>query len=152
MSPRETPYRILMADDDAEDCLLVQEALGEAGLGHELRFVRDGEELLDYLLRRGEYADGRAAPRPDLILLDWKMPRLDGRETLRLLRGGLTLRTIPVVVLSTSTAADDVCAAYELGVNSFISKPVTFRGLVDILKGLSDYWFKVVELPPATGP
>jgi CheY-like chemotaxis protein len=139
---------ILMADDDAEDCLLVRDALREIGLTHDLHVVRHGEELLDYLYRRGEYANGRAAPRPDLILLDLKMPRMDGREVLRSLKADRQWRQIPVVALTTSMAEDDVAACYDIGVNSYITKPVTFRELVDIMGVLSHYWFTVVELPP----
>jgi len=139
---------ILMADDDAEDCQLVRDALGEAGQSHDLRFVRDGEELFDYLRHRGEYANGRSAPRPDLILLDFKMPRKDGREALKEIKADAQLRRIPVVVLTTSTAEDDIAFSYDMGVNSFITKPATFRQWVKIIRTLSKYWFEVVELPP----
>jgi CheY-like chemotaxis protein len=140
-------YTILMADDDAEDCLLVQDALREIDHVHELRFVRDGEELLDYLWRRGAYQAARQAPRPDLVLLDLKMPKKDGRETLRELKADPRLQTIPIVVLTTSTARDDIDFCYRLGVNSYITKPSTFRGLVDLLASLLKYWFELVELP-----
>jgi len=137
---------ILMVDDDAEDCLLVRDALQEIGLPHELRFVRDGEELFDYLHRRGEYESPRQAPHPDLILLDLKMPKMDGREVLRALKSA-EFRRIPVVALTTSTARDDVEFSYAMGVNSYVTKPVTFRALVDIMNVLCRYWFEVVELP-----
>jgi two-component system, response regulator len=139
---------ILMADDDAEDCQLVRDALGEAGQSHDLRFVRDGEELFDYLRHRGEYENSSAAPQPDLILLDFKMPRKDGREALGELKADPQLRRIPVVVLTTSTVEDDIAFAYDIGVNSFITKPTTFRQWVEIVNTLSKYWFEVVELPP----
>lgn len=139
-----------MADDDAEDCQLVRDALGEAGQTHDLRFVRDGEELFDYLRHRGEYENGRTAPLPDLILLDFKMPRKDGREALKEIKADPQLRRIPVVVLSTSTVDDDIAFSYDMGVNSFITKPATFRQWVKIIKVLSKYWFEIVELPPAT--
>jgi CheY-like chemotaxis protein len=137
-----------MADDDAEDCLLVRDALLETRRDFNVRFVRDGEELLDYLYRRGEYGDARTAPSPDLILLDLKMPKMDGRETIGALKCDPRFRRIPVVALTTSTAEDDVAAAYEVGVNSYISKPVTYRALVRIMESLATYWFDVVELPP----
>lgn len=143
-----TRYTILMVDDDAEDCLLARDALQEAGLPHDLRFVRDGEEMLDYLFGREEYVDARQAPAPDLILLDLKMPRMDGREVLRALKTDGLLRRIPVVALTTSTAEDDIDAAYDLGVNTYITKPVTFHGWVDIMRLLTRYWFEVAELPP----
>ncbi len=148
MIDRPKRYTILMADDDAEDCLLAQDALSEAGQPHELRFVRDGEELLDYLLHRGEYTAGRDVPRPDLILLDLKMPRMDGREVLQVIKSDPRLKRIPVVALTTSTAADDVGFSYDVGVNSYVTKPTTFRALVDLMNTLSKYWFELAELPP----
>ncbi len=143
------PYTILMAEDDAEDCLLVREALKETRRDHDLRIVRDGEELSDYLARRGRYANGQDAPWPDLILLDLKMPKKDGREVLKELKSDPRFRRIPVVALTTSTAADDVGFSYDTGVNSYITKPATFRGLVEMMETLSKYWFELVELPPA---
>jgi CheY-like chemotaxis protein len=139
---------ILMADDDAEDCQLVRDALKESGQPHDLRFVRDGEELFDYLRHLGEYENGQAAPLPDLILLDFKMPRKDGREALKELKTDPKLRRIPVVALTTSTAEDDIVFSYDIGVNSFITKPTTFRKWVEIIRILSKYWFEIVELPP----
>ena len=136
-----------MADDDADDCLLVQEALRESKQPHELRIVRDGQQLLDYLRRRGDYRQSPSVPRPDLILLDLKMPRKDGREALSELKADPRLRSIPIVVLTTSTARDDIGFCYRMGVNSYITKPATFRGLVDLLSTLSKYWFELVELP-----
>ena len=142
-------YLILMVDDDPEDSLLVREALGETGYRHQLRFLYNGEELLDYLHRRGKYVDQQSSPRPDLILLDLKMPKMEGKEVIRQLKSDPLLKRIPIVVLTTSTAQDDICSAYQTGVNSYVTKPVTFRELVDIMKGLGKYWFEVVKLPPA---
>lgn len=139
--------RILMADDDPEDRLLTQEAFEEAHLTNELTFVEDGEELMDYLKQRGEYAAEGAAPRPGLILLDLNMPRKDGREALAEIRSDPELRGIPVVVLTTSRADEDILRTYNLGVNSFITKPVTFEGMVNIVQHLANYWFEIVELP-----
>jgi len=139
---------ILMADDDVEDCMLVRDALAETGRDCDMRFVRDGEELFDYLRREGEYVDGRDAPPPDLILLDLKMPRKDGRETIRDLKADSRFRGIPVVALTTSSASDDVEVSYDTGVNSYITKPATFRELVEILDLVTRYWFDVAELPP----
>jgi len=141
-------YTILMADDDADDCLLVRDALRETGRGYDLRFVRDGEEISDYLHRRGAYTNGSDAPRPDLILLDLKMPRRGGLEVLGDLKTDPGLRHIPVVALTTSTAEDDIDFSYEMGVNSYITKPTTFRALVEMMDTLSRYWFDLVELPP----
>jgi CheY-like chemotaxis protein len=139
---------ILMVDDDGEDCILVGDALREMGRALDLHFVHNGDELFDYLGRKGEYADARTAPIPDLILLDLKMPRKDGRETLRDLKSDPHWRNIPVVVLTTSTASDDVQACYRLGVNSYIAKPSTYRKLVEVLELVTNYWFDAAVLPP----
>ncbi len=138
---------ILIADDDEDDRFLAEEALQESRLANALQFVEDGEELMEYLQRRGRY-EGSTAPRPGLILLDLNMPRKDGREALREIKSDPELRSIPVVVLTTSKAEEDILRTYDLGVNSFITKPVTFDGLVDIMRLLGRYWFEIVELPP----
>jgi CheY-like chemotaxis protein len=149
MKPSEAmPITILMADDDADDRTLTKEALEEGRLVNEIRFVENGEELLEYLRRQGKYAPPADAPRPGLILLDLNMPRKDGRAVLKDIKSDPDLRTIPVVVLTTSKADEDVYRSYDLGVNSYIVKPVTFEALVDILQTLEKYWFEIVELPP----
>lgn len=151
MSTPETarPITILMADDDEEDRMLTQEAMTDARLANDMRFVVDGQDLMDYLRHEGEYANGRTeAPRPGIILLDLNMPKKDGREALAEIKSDAELRRIPVVVLTTSRAEEDVFRTYDLGVNSFISKPVTFAGLVEVLRAWSRYWFEIVELPP----
>ena len=137
---------VLMAEDDSDDRLLVKDALSECEWQADLRFVGNGEELLDYLFRRGEF-EFVDAPRPGLILLDLNMPRKDGREVLREIKANADLRRIPVVVLTTSRADTDIHCIYELGANSFISKPVQFEGLVNLMKVLGQYWFGTVELP-----
>ncbi len=139
---------ILMVDDDAEDCLLAHDALREAGRSCDLQFVRDGEELFDYLRHAGEFKGGRNAPKPDIILLDLKMPRKDGRETLRELKTDPRFRHIPVVALTTSTSGDDVEYSYSVGANSYVTKPATFREWIQIFDIFGKYWFEVVELPP----
>ncbi|HTB18012.1 MAG TPA: response regulator [Bryobacteraceae bacterium] len=144
------PITILYADDDAEDRMLVREAWDENRLANELHFVEDGEELLDYLRRKGKYTHLADAPLPGMILLDLNMPKKDGREALQEIKADPRLRSIPVVVLTTSKAEEDILRAYDLGVNSFILKPVTFESLVDITRTLSKYWFEVVELPPSS--
>lgn len=138
---------ILMADDDADDRLLAKDALTECRLANDLHFVEDGEELLDYLQRRGKYTALADSPRPGLILLDLNMPKKDGREALKEIRAHPDLRKIPVVVLTTSKADTDIGRIYELGANSFISKPVSFDSLVEVMKILGRYWFEIVELP-----
>jgi len=136
-----------MADDDEDDCLLVSKAFEASRLANDLRFVADGEELMDYLKHRGRYADAETAPRPGLILLDLNMPRKDGREALKEIKEDAGLKEIPVVVLTTSKEDEDILRSYNLGANSYITKPVTFEGLCDVMKSLGKYWFEIVELP-----
>jgi CheY-like chemotaxis protein len=138
---------ILMADDDEDDRLMAEEALREAKLLNPIRFVKHGEELLDYLYCRGEYTDPDSAPRPGLILLDLNMPRKDGREAIREIKEDPELKLIPIVVLTTSEAEEDIYRTYDLGVNSYITKPVAFEGLVEVMKNLASYWFNIVKLP-----
>lgn len=142
------PITLLMADDDPDDRLMAREAFEESRLTNPLRFVSDGEELMDYLHRRGVYADEQEYPFPGLILLDLNMPRKDGREALREIRNDPQLRRLPVVVLTTSRADEDIIRSYDLGVNSFIVKPVTFGALVEVMRDISRYWFEIVALPP----
>lgn len=145
------PITILMADDDEDDRLLTREAMEEAQLINDLRFVEDGVELLQYLRREGRYADPAESPRPGLILLDLNMPRMDGRTALSQIKAAQDLRGIPVVVLTTSKAEEDILRSYVLGAASFITKPVEFNSLVEMVKTLDDYWTGIVCLPP-NGP
>lgn len=147
MKNRRTSITILMADDDEDDRLLASEALSESRLANALHFVRDGEELMDYLYRRGQYVLESDSPRPGLILLDLNMPKKDGREALKEIKADSNLRQIPVVVLTTSMAEEDIYRTYDLGANSFIAKPVTFDSLVEVIKTIGRYWFEIVELP-----
>jgi CheY-like chemotaxis protein len=151
MVEAKKPVVILMADDDEDDCLMAREAFKEVKLLNDLHIVEDGEELMAYLRQQGKYADPQASPRPGIILLDLNMPRKDGREALKEIKADPDLRKIPVVVLTTSKAEEDILRTYDLGVNSFIVKPVTFVQLVDIVKTLSKYWFQIVELPIGNG-
>ena len=148
---RRDPITILLADDDEDDRFLAEQAFAESRLGNELRCVVDGEELLEYLRREGDYADPASAPRPGLILLDLNMPRKDGREALREIKADPDLRSIPVVVLTTSKQEQDILRSYDLGSNGFIVKPVTFDGLVDVVRTVGRYWFELVELPRGPG-
>ena len=147
MTSAPMPITILMADDDPDDRLLTADALKEARLINDIRFVENGVELLEYLRRQGKFAAPADAPRPGLILLDLNMPKMDGRTVLKELKQDPDLRMIPVVVLTTSKDDEDVYKSYDLGVNSYIVKPVTFEALVDILQTLEKYWFEIVELP-----
>jgi len=142
------PITILVADDDPDDRMLTKDALDECRLANEVHFVENGEELMDYLYRRGKFEHLTKVALPGLILLDLNMPKKDGREALKEIRADPALRRIPIVVLTTSKAEEDILRTYELGVNSFIIKPVTFESLVDIVKTLAKYWFEIVELPP----
>ena len=151
MDPKETIV-ILLAEDDPDDRLLTIRALKTNRLANAIKTVEDGEELLDYLYRRGAYAAEGAAPRPGLILLDLNMPRMDGREALQAIKADPDLRRIPVVVLTTSQAEIDILQSYDLGVNAFVTKPVTFDGLAMAIKVLGSFWFEIVKLPPTSQP
>lgn len=139
---------ILMADDDPDDRLLVQDAFDEIRLANPLVFVEDGIALMDYLRRRGAYTHLAGTPLPGLILLDLNMPKKDGREALKEIKSDPALRTIPIVVLTTSSAEEDILRTYDLGTNSFIVKPVTFDKLVEIIRKVTQYWLEIVRLPP----
>jgi CheY-like chemotaxis protein len=142
------PIIVLYADDDPEDRMLAKDAWDESRLANELHFVEDGEDLMDYLHRRGRHADKQGEALPGMILLDLNMPRKDGREALAEIKADPRLRMIPIVILTTSKAEQDILSAYGLGVSSFIVKPVSFQGLVEITRTFSRYWFEIVELPP----
>jgi CheY-like chemotaxis protein len=148
MNDHGRPIVILLADDDEEDRMLAANALEESRVVNDLRFVEDGEELLDYLYHRGVYAEPGSSPTPGLILLDLNMPRKDGREALREIKADPDLRRVPVVVLTTSKAEEDIYRTYDLGANSFITKPVSFDGLVAVMRDIGRYWIEIVELPP----
>ncbi|TRO31178.1 response regulator [Pseudomonas sp. ALS1131] len=141
------PIHILIADDDQDDCLMTREAFEECRISNPLHFVHDGEALLDYLRRRAPYDDEERYPLPGLILLDLNMPRMDGREALQAIKSDVLLRGIPVVVLTTSSAEEDILSSYNMGSNSFITKPVTYTGLIEVVKTLGRYWLEIVELP-----
>jgi CheY-like chemotaxis protein len=147
MSERTKAITILMADDDADDRLMTKEAFEESRLANDLRFVEDGVELLDYLRRRGKYADPASSPRPGLILLDLNMPKMDGREALREIKSDPKLKSIRVVILTTSKAEEDIYRTYDLSAASYITKPVTFAGMAEVIKTLGKYWLEIVELP-----
>lgn len=150
MSSGTNAITILMADDDEDDRMMTREALQNAHLANEMQFVIDGQDLLDYLRREGDYADPSVhAPRPGIILLDLNMPKKNGKEALAEIKADESLRSIPVVVLTTSKAEEDIFQSYDLGVSSFITKPVTFTGLVEVMRNWQRYWFELVELPEA---
>jgi CheY-like chemotaxis protein len=139
---------ILMAEDDPDDQMLLQKALEASHFLNEMHFVRDGEELLDYLYHRGLYSEPAKAPRPGLILLDLNLPKLDGRQVLANIKADANLRRIPVVVLTASQQQLDIHRSYELGASSYLTKPMQFESLVELMQTLRAYWFDIVELPP----
>ncbi len=141
------PAVILLAEDDPGDQELTRRALQEGVLDTELHVVSDGEEAMDYLLHRGRHTDRACSPRPHLILLDLNMPKLDGRQVLAQLQGHPDLKRIPVVVLTTSKQEEDVLRSYDLGCNSFISKPVDVEEFIRCIHSLGMYWFEIVALP-----
>lgn len=137
---------ILMADDDADDRMMMKEALEENNFSHSLEFVVDGEELLDYLHKRGKFV-GEKVIRPSLIILDLNMPKVDGREALSHIKSNMSLKRIPVIILTTSRAEEDIIRTYDLGVNSFICKPVHYSDLIQVAREIGNYWFSTVSLP-----
>lgn len=147
MSKSTKPITILMAEDDKDDQMLVRESFEECRLLNKLHFVEDGQQLLDYLKGRPPYDDRQKAPFPDIVLLDLNMPRKDGREALREIKQDPEINHLPVIVLTTSQAEEDILHTYKFGVAGFITKPVTFNGLVDVVKALANYWFQIVKLP-----
>ena len=142
------PAIILLAEDDLGDQELTERALKEGKIENELYIVKDGEEALDYLFRRGRYTDPETSPRPDLFLLDLNMPKLDGRQVLEQICSIHELRNIRVVVLTTSHQEEDITRSYDLGVHSYITKPVNLDQFFNVIRALEEYWFQIVVLPP----
>src|SRR6266545_1165908 len=149
MSRHVNSITILIADDDVDDRMMMRDALEESRLANDIRFVEDGEELMDYLQHRGKFENPADSPRPGIILLDLNMPKKDGREALAEIKADPRLKTIRIIILTTSKAEEDILRTYELSAASYITKPVTFAGLVDVVKTLGKYWLEIVELPAA---
>ena len=147
MTRKGKAITVLMADDDADDRQMTGEAFEQCRVAKDLRFVEDGAELMDYLYHRGKFADMADSPKPGLILLDLNMPKKDGREALREIKADPRFRNIRIIVLTTSKADEDIVRSYQLGAESFITKPVTFNALVDVIKTMGRYWLEIVELP-----
>ncbi len=145
------PITILMAEDDPDDRQMTREAFAESHLKNDLRFVEDGVELLDYLCRRGKYVDPASSPYPGLLLLDLNMPRMDGREALREIKKDPLLKSLRVIILTTSKAEEDIHRSYDLSATSYISKPVTLAALIEVVKTVGKYWLEIVELPNGGG-
>jgi CheY-like chemotaxis protein len=141
------PFTIVMAEDDPDDQFLVREAFDDVCLKNPLEFVNDGVELIDYLRREGAYASRKGSPLPGLILLDLNMPRMDGREALKIIKSDASLCRIPVVVMTTSKAEEDIAKSYNLGANSYIVKPGLLKNLMDVARSVSEYWTQIVTVP-----
>ena len=148
MNRGSNPIRIVVADDDADDRMMIKDAFDESKLGNPLDFVEDGVQLMEYLRREGQYKSLANQPFPGFILLDLNMPRKDGRTVLREIKESPILQRIPIIILTTSKAEEDIIKTYNLGVNSFICKPVSFDKLVEIVKTVGRYWIEIVALPP----
>jgi CheY-like chemotaxis protein len=140
------PIEILLVEDNPGDVRLTQEALREGKIGNSLHVVEDGESAMAFVRREGEFAD---MPRPDLILLDLNLPRMDGREVLAQIKADPDLKRIPVVVLTTSRAEEDVLKAYELNANCYITKPVDFEQFIKVVSAVEEFWLTIVRLPKA---
>ncbi len=151
MTDKRNIAPILMAEDDLDDRLLARRALNENYVANPLITVNNGEELLEYLYQKGKFSDPETSPKPCFILLDLNMPLMDGREALKIIKEDEKLRKIPVVIMTTSKAEEDIVASYNEGANSFITKPFNFIGLVKVIKALKDYWLEIVELPLEDG-
>ena len=147
MADTPSAITIHMCDDDPDDQLLITDALLEARLANPIDFTSNGRELLQYLNREGKYEELKDKPLPGLILLDLNMPIMDGREVLQILKNDDKFKSIPIVILTTSKAEEDVARSYDMGVNSFVIKPVSFENLVEMIQSLTEYWFHVVHLP-----
>jgi CheY-like chemotaxis protein len=151
MAEKKTALPILMVDDDKDDRFLTEKALRANLVVNPILFLDDGEQLLDYLHHKGDFGAPGAAPKPCFILLDLNMPRMDGRKALEIIKADPEFRKIPVVILTTSQAEEDVVRTYNLGANSFITKPIDFDSLVNLMSSLKHYWLEIVELPPSDG-
>ncbi|MEA5260244.1 response regulator [Arcicella aquatica] len=138
---------ILIADDDLDDRIMTQEALNDYNVINQVKSVEDGVELIDYLRHNGKFNNPIENPRPDLILLDLNMPKIDGREAIKIIKSDPDLRSIPIIVLTTSKSDIDIIKSYDLGVNCFISKPVTFTRFIEVIRTMGKYWFEIVEFP-----
>ena len=136
---------ILIAEDDPDDRMIIEEAIQENGSKSAIHFVHDGQELIDYL--EETQAEGSETPVPQVIILDLNMPKIDGREALRFVKNNQLFKKIPTIILTTSKAAEDIESSYDLGVNSFITKPANFSGMTEVVRKLNEYWFETVELP-----
>ncbi|WP_300532590.1 response regulator [Maricaulis sp.] len=147
MSTEDALFTILMVDDDPDDRLLFKEACEEVRLRNPLEFLENGEQLLDYLKREGNYAHLKGEPFPGIILLDLNMPLKDGREALEEVKADPNLRDIPIIILTTSKSEDDILSSYGLGASSYIVKPISLDRLMRVINSIGEYWVQIVEAP-----
>jgi CheY-like chemotaxis protein len=140
---------VIIAEDDPDDRMLIEDAINQACRTIAVKFVQDGNDLLDYLCHRGKYSNPALSPQPELVLLDLNMPKMGGMEVLAEIKRDIRLRSIPVVVLTTSRSPEQIALASRLGANGFITKPPSFNELVSIMETLNRYWFQTVRLPVA---
>lgn len=140
---------LLIAEDEEDQRILIQEAINETRILNTTYFVENGVQLLDFLYALNEYKIHQNKQKPNLIILDLNMPKIDGRKALEIIKNDPVLRHIPVVIMTASKAEYDICLSYKLGANSFITKPIDYSGIVKVLKELGNYWFKIVSLPPS---
>ena len=143
------PITILLVEDSPTDAKITQKALERGRVKNKLFHVSDGAEAIDFLFHQGAYADPEQAPRPDLILLDLHLPKMDGKEVLSEIKANADLRSIPVIMLTTSQREEDIAKTYELGVNSYITKPVEFEDFLKVVLAISEYWLVISKLPKA---
>jgi CheY-like chemotaxis protein len=147
MGSNMEPVVILVAEDDDDDIMLIKRGFKEARLLNTIYCVKDGEELMDYLNRSGQYRDQNKSPRPGLILLDLNMPNKDGRKALEEIKSDDRLKSIPVIILTTSKAEEDILRSYDIGANAFVMKPVGLEDFMSAVKLIGEYWLQLVELP-----
>jgi two-component system, chemotaxis family, response regulator Rcp1 len=140
------PIDILLVEDSPSDVLLTREALRDARIANDLSVARDGEEAMEYLRQEGEHA---GKPRPDIVILDLNLPRMDGREVLREIKGDDSLRRIPVIILTTSSSDRDIGECYDSHANCFLTKPIDFEEFIDVVRSMEHFWISVVRLPPS---
>ena len=144
----EDPFAVLMAEDDEHDIVATKRAWKKHHIANPLHIVNEGEECLDFLYQRGKYSDPQSCPRPDLFLLDLNMPKIGGRQLLEQIQDNTTIKKINTIILTTSKHEDDIAHCYDLGVKSYINKPVEYDRFMETILALSEYWFQIVVLPP----
>lgn len=144
------PVKILLVEDNLQDVEITQRALAKGKIRNELYVARDGQEALDYLYRQGKFSDPAASPRPGMILLDLNLPKVDGLSILKRIKDDPSLKSIPIIVLTVSPREEDILRSYDLGVNTYIQKPVEFESFLRVIHAIHEYWIMIASLPPAS--